>query len=96
MSLFKDCGHQFVEMGTAPEQFTNLIDRAIRVAKATHARPASSSPPTFRELEYEPPSHTCHRLGGNDVDGPVPAGRRRGDDRQTSGDPAGRAAAGCG
>jgi pyruvate dehydrogenase (quinone) len=35
--LFKDCCHQFVEMGTVPEQFPNLIDRAIRVATATQS-----------------------------------------------------------
>ena len=59
VSLFKDCGHQFVEMGTAPEQFTNLIDRAIRVAKATHTPTCIVIPADVQELEYEPPGHAC-------------------------------------
>jgi pyruvate dehydrogenase (quinone) len=57
ISLFKDCCHQFVEMGTVPQQFPNLIDRAIRVAQATHSPTCVIVPADVQELEYTPPSH---------------------------------------
>ncbi|MGI8492273.1 MAG: thiamine pyrophosphate-requiring protein [Acidimicrobiales bacterium] len=57
VSLFKDCCHQFVEMGTVPEQFPNLIDRAIRVATATHSPTCVVIPSDVQGLTYEPPGH---------------------------------------
>ena len=57
ISLFKDCCHQFVEMATVPEQFPNLIDRAIRVARATHSPTCIIIPSDVQELAYEPPGH---------------------------------------
>lgn len=33
-NLFKDVAHNYVQMATTPEQFPNLIDRAIRIARA--------------------------------------------------------------
>ncbi|MDQ6783191.1 MAG: thiamine pyrophosphate-requiring protein [Actinomycetota bacterium] len=57
VSLFKDCCGQFVEMGTVPEQFPNLIDRAIRTAMATHSPTCVIIPSDVQELPYEPPGH---------------------------------------
>jgi pyruvate dehydrogenase (quinone) len=57
VSLFKDCCHQFVEMGTVPEQFPNLIDRALRVAMATHSPTCVIVPSDVQEAAYSPPSH---------------------------------------
>ena len=57
LSLFKDCCHQFVEMGTVPEQFPNLLDRAIRVATATHSPTCIIIPSDVQELKYEAPGH---------------------------------------
>ncbi len=57
VSLFKDCCHQFVEMATVPQQFPNLIDRAIRVATATHSPTCVIIPSDVQELAYEPPTH---------------------------------------
>jgi len=33
-TLFKDVAHEYVHMATSPQQFPNLIDRAMRIAKA--------------------------------------------------------------
>ncbi|HWE55606.1 MAG TPA: thiamine pyrophosphate-requiring protein, partial [Acidimicrobiales bacterium] len=57
VSLFKDCCHQFVEMANVPQQFPNLIDRAIRVALATHSPTCVIIPSDLQEMEYEAPSH---------------------------------------
>ncbi len=57
MSLFKDCCHQFVEMGTVSQQFPNLIDRAIRVAMATSSPTCVIIPSDVQDLPYEPPPH---------------------------------------
>ncbi len=57
ISLFKDCCHQFVEMATVPEQFPNLIDRAIRVAVATHSPTCVVIPSDVQELAYRAPGH---------------------------------------
>jgi pyruvate dehydrogenase (quinone) len=57
LSLFKDCCHQFVEMATVPEQFPNLIDRAFRVATATHSPTCIILPSDVQELEYTAPGH---------------------------------------
>jgi len=57
ISLFKDCCGQFVEMGTVPQQFPNLIDRAMRVATATHSPTCVIIPSDVQELPYEPPTH---------------------------------------
>lgn len=57
LTLFKDCCHQFVEMATVPQQFPNLIDRAMRVAKATHSPTCVIIPSDVQELNYEAPGH---------------------------------------
>src|SRR5881396_3578679 len=35
VSLFKDVAHEFVQVCTVPEQARHLVDRAMRIAKAT-------------------------------------------------------------
>src|SRR5579883_2295151 len=57
VTLFKDCCHQFVEMATVPEQFPNLIDRAIRVATATQSPTCVIIPSDVQELAYSAPTH---------------------------------------
>jgi pyruvate dehydrogenase (quinone) len=57
LTLFKDCCHQFVEMATVAQQFPNLIDRAIRVAMATHSPTCVIIPSDLQEIPYEPPEH---------------------------------------
>lgn len=57
LSLFKDCCCQFVEMGTVPQQFPNLIDRAIRVALSTSSPTCVIIPSDVQDLAYEPPTH---------------------------------------
>src|SRR5213595_248090 len=34
VSLFKDVAHEYVQMAASPQQFPNLIDRAMRIARA--------------------------------------------------------------
>jgi pyruvate dehydrogenase (quinone) len=57
VTLFKDCCHHFVEMATVPQQFPNLIDRAIRIAMATHSPTCIIVPSDVQELDYAPPTH---------------------------------------
>jgi pyruvate dehydrogenase (quinone) len=57
VTLFKDCCHHFVEMATVPQQFPNLIDRAFRVAMATHSPTCIIVPSDVQELDYAPPTH---------------------------------------
>src|SRR5579872_5420302 len=56
-SLFKDVCHQFVETAMVPQQFTNLIDRAIRVALTTKSPTCVIIPSDLQDLEYSPPGH---------------------------------------
>jgi pyruvate dehydrogenase (quinone) len=56
-TLFKDVCSQFVQTAMVPQQFPNLIDRAIRTALATHSPTAVIVPYDVQELEYEPPEH---------------------------------------
>jgi pyruvate dehydrogenase (quinone) len=57
LSLFKDVCHHYVQMATVPEQFPNLIDRAIRTALAERAPTCIIIPADVQELEYSPPGH---------------------------------------
>jgi len=57
LSLFKDVASDYVQMGTVPEQFPNLIDRAIRVALSRRAPTAIIVPSDVPELPYSPPGH---------------------------------------
>src|SRR6202789_3636209 len=72
-SLFKDCCHHFVEMGTVPEQFPNLIDRAIRVAMATQSPTCVIIPSDVQDLEYTPPTHAFKMVpSSTGTDWPTP------------------------
>ena len=56
VTLFKDVACEFVQMCMAPEQAAHLIDRAIRIAKATRSVTCVIVPNDIQEAEYsEPP-----------------------------------------
>ena len=57
LSLFKDVASDFVQVASVPEQFPNLIDRAIRIATTRRAPTAIIVPSDVPELEYSPPGH---------------------------------------
>ncbi|HYZ29054.1 MAG TPA: thiamine pyrophosphate-binding protein, partial [Thermoleophilaceae bacterium] len=55
-TLFKDVASEFVEVCMAPEQAQHLIDRAIRIAKATRSVTCVIVPDDIAEQQYsEPP-----------------------------------------
>ncbi len=56
-TLFKDVCHHFVQTAMVPQQFPNLIDRAIRIALTAHAPTCIIVPSDVQELEYEAPGH---------------------------------------
>jgi pyruvate dehydrogenase (quinone) len=57
ISLFKDVCHHYVQMATVPEQFPNLIDRAMRTVMAERAPACVIVPADVQELDYSPPEH---------------------------------------
>ncbi|HEX3689347.1 MAG TPA: thiamine pyrophosphate-requiring protein [Solirubrobacteraceae bacterium] len=55
-TLFKDVASEFVQVCNAPEQAAHLIDRAMRIAKATRSVTCVIVPNDIQEAEYsEPP-----------------------------------------
>jgi pyruvate dehydrogenase (quinone) len=55
-TLFKDVASEFVQVCVAPEQAAHLIDRAVRIAKATRSVTCVIVPNDIQESEYsEPP-----------------------------------------
>lgn len=56
-SLYKDVASEFIQVAAAPEQFPNLIDRAMRISQARHTVTAIIVPADVQELEYSPPTH---------------------------------------
>jgi pyruvate dehydrogenase (quinone) len=54
-TLFKDVASEFVQMCTVPEQAANLIDRAMRTAKATRSPTCVIVPNDIQEAEYSAP-----------------------------------------
>ena len=54
-SLFKDVAGEFVQTCMAPEQASHLIDRAIRIAKATRSVTCVVIPNDVQEAPYEAP-----------------------------------------
>ena len=55
-SLFKDVASEFVQVCVVPEQAAHLIDRAMRIAKATRSPTCIIVPNDVQELTYsEPP-----------------------------------------
>ncbi|HEX4790495.1 MAG TPA: thiamine pyrophosphate-requiring protein [Actinospica sp.] len=57
LSLYKDVASEYCEMVTVPQQLPNVLDRAMRVAKARHAPTAVIIPADVQELEYVAPEH---------------------------------------
>jgi pyruvate dehydrogenase (quinone) len=55
VTLFKDVAHEFVEVCTVPEQAAHLVDRAMRIAKATRSPTCIIIPNDVQELPYSPP-----------------------------------------
>ncbi len=55
MSLFKDVASEFVQTCMVPEQAPHLIDRAMRIAKATRSPTCIIVPNDVQELPYEAP-----------------------------------------
>jgi pyruvate dehydrogenase (quinone) len=54
-TLFKDVASEFVQVCMAPEQARHLIDRAIRIAKATRSPTCVIVPDDIQEEEYADP-----------------------------------------
>ncbi|MEV5969606.1 thiamine pyrophosphate-requiring protein [Streptomyces sp. NPDC051921] len=57
MALYKDVASDFCETVTVPEQLPNVIDRAMRTAKARRSVTAVIIPADVQELDYTPPEH---------------------------------------
>src|SRR5256886_10087360 len=57
-SLFKDVASEFVQVCMAPEQAEHLIDRAIRIAKATRSVTCVIVPNDIQESPYSEPPRT--------------------------------------
>ncbi|TML80052.1 MAG: thiamine pyrophosphate-requiring protein [Actinobacteria bacterium] len=57
VSLFKDVAHEYVQMAASPQQFPNLIDRAMRIARAMRTVTCVIIPTDIQEMpaEEEPP-----------------------------------------
>ncbi|GAA0382536.1 thiamine pyrophosphate-requiring protein [Acrocarpospora corrugata] len=61
-ALFKDvAGEYLVEVNVA-EQLPNALDRAFRIAEATHAPTAVIIPSDLQEEEYVPPKHAFKQI----------------------------------
>jgi pyruvate dehydrogenase (quinone) len=57
VTLFKDVASEYVQVCMAPEQAAHLIDRAIRIAKATRSVTCVIVPNDVQEAEYSAPPH---------------------------------------
>src|ERR671935_835899 len=57
-SLFKDVASEFVQVCMVPEQAPHLIDRALRIAKATRSPTCIIIPNDVQEADYEEPPRT--------------------------------------
>jgi pyruvate dehydrogenase (quinone) len=55
VTLFKDVASEFVQVCMVPEQAAHLIDRAMRIAKATRSPTCLIFPNDVQELPYSPP-----------------------------------------
>ncbi|SEF93274.1 pyruvate dehydrogenase (quinone) [Thermomonospora echinospora] len=61
-SLYKDVASAYVQMAVVPEQFPNLIDRAMRIALAERAPTCVIIPADLQEEEYRPPEHAFKQV----------------------------------
>ena len=57
ISLFKDVAHEYVQMASTPTQVRQLIDRAMRIAKAERTVTCVILPKDVQELPIKQPSH---------------------------------------
>src|SRR2546430_12996075 len=57
-TLFKDVASEFVQVCMAPEQAQHLIDRAVRIAKATRSVTCVIVPNDIQESPYSEPPRT--------------------------------------
>jgi pyruvate dehydrogenase (quinone) len=55
-TLFKDVAHEYVQVCNVPEQAGLLIDRAMRIAKATRSPTCVIIPNDVQEMPYAPPA----------------------------------------
>src|SRR3954471_22993875 len=55
LSLYKEVANEFVQYCMAPEQAAHLVDRAIRIAKATRSVTCIIVPDDVAESEYQEP-----------------------------------------
>ena len=62
LSLYKDVCSDYVQICTVPQQLPNLIDRALRVARAEHAPTCVIFPSDVLELPYEAPEHAFKQV----------------------------------
>jgi pyruvate dehydrogenase (quinone) len=84
-SLFKDVASEFVQTCMAPEQAAHLIDRAIRIAKATRSVTCVIVPNDIQEADYSEPPH-AHGAVPSSVGFLEPVIRPRDDDLQRAAD----------
>ncbi len=56
-SLYKDVASEYVQEVTAPQQLPNVLDRAMRTARAKRTVTAVIIPGDIQDLEYTPPAH---------------------------------------
>ncbi|GAA1784897.1 MULTISPECIES: thiamine pyrophosphate-requiring protein [Streptomonospora] len=56
-TLYKDVAGAYVQTAMVPEQFPNLIDRAIRTALSERCPTAIIVPADLQETDYSPPQH---------------------------------------
>lgn len=61
-ALYKDVAGEFVQTAMVPEQFPNLLDRAIRTSLDRHCVTAIIIPADLQEAEYTPPSHAFKQV----------------------------------
>ena len=71
VSLYKDVAHEFVEVCMVPQQAPHLIDRAIRIAKATRSVTCIIVPDDVAETDYEEPPR-AHGAVFSDIGFPEP------------------------
>ena len=84
-SLFKDVANEFVQTCMAPAQAAHLIDRAIRIAKATRSVTCVIVPNDIQEADYAEPPH-AHGAVPSSVGFLEPVIRPRDEDLQRAAD----------
>ena len=61
-SLFKDVASEYLVEVNLANQLPNALDRAIRIAEATHSPTALIIPADLQEEEYTPPQHAFKQV----------------------------------